>query len=470
MTPDRFTIAPVHRQLIKATQAWALRGAFDPTAARDLRRQIILQNHAHYLETLPAYRRVADEEGIGPDADVETIKRHLLLPDDIFKSYDQRWLDEADFGKMNAWLSEIMHRPVDVASDGLDSIDAWLARLEAGGIKVVYSSGTSGNFSFVPRDAAAWRLFRAASTCYLAPLLLYEKISSPWQRLAIRPAVRWLSPETFVRASGGMGLRDFDAVFLDFSSGRTGNQALEQELAPLFRRTCFLYQTGLSSSLLRLAARGPRNETERALLARLQTEALSNKAENHRRVIEALRRAAADRQKTFIFGTPYQFKELCATINDLGQPVSLRPGSLALFGGGWKSFTGERIPRDELVAQMSQSFGLAPERILEGYSMTEISTFMLRCDHGRFHIPPLIEPVILDAAWQPLAGSDVRGVFGFLDTLAISHPGFLVSGDEVRLVDGDCPCGLTGPAVLEIGRARAREVKGCGGIMASVAA
>ena len=47
---------------------------------------------------------------------------------------------------------------------------------------------------------------------------------------------------------------------------------------------------------------------------------------------------------------------------------------------------------------------------------------------------------------------------------------FLVSGDEVRLVTGDCPCGLTGLAVTEIGRARAREMKGCGGIMASLAA
>jgi hypothetical protein len=85
-------------------------------------------------------------------------------------------------------------------------------------------------------------------------------------------------------------------------------------------------------------------------------------------------------------------------------------------------------------------------------------------------IPPLIEPVILDEEWAPIEGRDVRGVFGFLDTLAVAYPGFIVSGDEVHLVDGDCPCGLTGPAVIEIGRARAREVKGCGGIMSSVAA
>jgi hypothetical protein len=102
--------------------------------------------------------------------------------------------------------------------------------------------------------------------------------------------------------------------------------------------------------------------------------------------------------------------------------------------------------------------------------MTEINAFMLRCDYGRFHIPPTIEPVIFDEQLEPLHGTDMRGVFGFLDALAQAYPGFIISGDEVHFVDGDCPCGLVGPAVTEIGRARAREVKGCGGIMASLKA
>ena len=123
---------------------------------------------------------------------------------------------------------------------------------------------------------------------------------------------------------------------------------------------------------------------------------------------------------------------------------------------------------------MATSFGLGPERILEGYSMTEISAFMLRCDHGRFHIPPYIEPLLLDEAWTPLSdaavAAGVRGIFAFMDPLAACYPGFIVSGDEVRMVRGDCACGLSGPAITEIGRARSREVKGCGGIMASVAA
>jgi hypothetical protein len=66
-----------------------------------------------------------------------------------------------------------------------------------------------------------------------------------------------------------------------------------------------------------------------------------------------------------------------------------------------------------------------------------------------------------------LEGQDLSGTFGFLDPLAVSHPGFLISGDHVRMVDEECACGLGGPALTHIGRARSSEVKGCGGTMGS---
>jgi hypothetical protein len=102
--------------------------------------------------------------------------------------------------------------------------------------------------------------------------------------------------------------------------------------------------------------------------------------------------------------------------------------------------------------------------------MTETSVLTMRCRYGRFHIPPVIEPVILDDALNPIEGDDIRGAFGFMDALATSHPGFIISSDYVHMVNSECPCGLHGPAILEIGRMPGVEVKGCGGIMGSFSA
>lgn len=471
MAADRYQqLKSIHRELTKITQSWALGQHFIPERACELRRQALLANHTYYLEHIPVYRRYAQEEGIGLIDDIELIKRHLMFPDDLFKSYDQRWLDEKNFMRMNAWLSDIYCRPVNVDVAGICSIDAWIDRLAEDGIRIVYSSGTSGNFSFIPRDAANWALFKTVSTSYIAPLLMSRKLGTPLQQLLVGLACRWMSPETFVKAIRCLGPSDYDAIFLDFNCGRTGNQMLEQELSPFFRKHHFLYETSLSPSVLRLMARGPKTEEDREQLLTLQEVVIGQKEQNYRRVIERLKQSAAERRKMFIFGTTSQYKELCEMIAEGDERIQLHEGSVILFGGGWKSFRGEVIPRDRLMTMMAQSFGLPPERILEGYSMTEINVFTLRCEYGRFHIPPLIEPVIFDEEMEIIEGDDVRGVFGFLDPLAISYPGFIISGDEVHLVSGECACGLSGPAIIEIGRARHREIKGCGGIMASLAA
>src|SRR3990172_6848727 len=108
MTPDQEArLRSIHTELIKIAQAWALRQRADLARAADLRRQAALLLHAHYLAAIPAYARLADQEGIGPLEEVEPIKTRLMLPDDLFKSYNQQWLDDKAFGRMNAWLSEI---------------------------------------------------------------------------------------------------------------------------------------------------------------------------------------------------------------------------------------------------------------------------------------------------------------------------------------------------------------------------
>jgi hypothetical protein len=192
--------------------------------------------------------------------------------------------------------------------------------------------------------------------------------------------------------------------------------------------------------------------------------------ENYSRLIDKIEKSTGKGQKLFIFGAPYQFKELCEILMADNRKLDLKEKSFALLGGGWKSFAGAAVSRDTLVAMIGETLNISSEMILEGYSMTETSALTLRCRYGRFHIPPIIEPVIFDKDLTPMQGDDLRGAFGFMDTLAVSHPGFIISNDYVRMVNSNCGCGLYGYSLLEIGRLPGSEVKGCGGIMGSFSA
>ncbi len=187
-------------------------------------------------------------------------------------------------------------------------------------------------------------------------------------------------------------------------------------------------------------------------------------------MLDNMRASLKNGQKILMQSTCYQLKVLCTKAIEQGG-VPLPEGSILLFGGGWKTFEGEKISKAELVELIDRAFGLTGDRAVEGYSMIEMNTMMTCCSEARFHIPPLMEPVVFDEDLMPKPRAGERGIFGFLDPFALSYPGFLISGDEINLWHGECTCGRKGYAIDgEIQRVAGKEVKGCGGIMASVKA
>lgn len=425
-------------------------------------------NHAHYLKSIPLYRKQAEEGGYGQKADVEAIISGLMLDADVFKSYEQSWLDNGDYTAMTRWLSGIFHRRLKSDMSGVSTIDGWIERLAGDGVHVVYSSGTSGAFSFIPRELRDWDLSRTANISCLASLFvrrLKEALPPMMMRLVLRTGMGALA-----RLAGKRGLPDFDAAFLGFRHGHMGNQVLIEELVPLFHQCYYLYDMTVTGSALRCARRGASSDEEHRLVMELQDEVSGRREEAYQRLIGDMRTSVDAGRKVFLFGAPYQFKELCDVAGTCGEELTLPTGSLIFFGGGWKTFAGEAIERSTLEELLQNVLGVPKEMVFEGYSMTEINMLMLRCPQGLFHIPPLIEAVVLDDELRPLRGTDVRGAFGFMDPLALSYPGFIVTSDHVHMVEEVCGCGLAGPAIKEIGRLPGSEVKGCGGIMGSMTA
>jgi hypothetical protein len=450
---------------------WASGGSFDAVRARAARRDALRSNHRHYRANIPLYRKLADKAGVDDGASFETIASEMLLPDGIFKSYPQSLLDARDFEGMNRWLRTIFHdevAPPGSTTRGVETIDDWLASLETAGIHAVYSSGTSGNLSFVPRDDYAWRLFREGPLHY-APLLLARRgVVGRWKAPLAALAGRTLSPGRFMQIFHRLGLLDFDGIFLNFRGGNQGIQLVGQELAKRVRKSHFLYPIEISATAIRALTRGQAGAKERERTDAFLDATVRRKEENYDRMLRATRDAIADGQRLMVFGAPYLVKEFCDRILAGGERLKLPEGSVVGYGGGWKTFSGEQLTEPALLELIDRALGVPKQLVVEAYSMTEIGAIMMKCEEGRFHVPPHLETIILDSGLEPVAGDDVTGILGVMDPFAVSYPGFLITGDNVHRVSRPCPCGLAGETFLKVGRAAGAEVKGCGGIMATV--
>jgi hypothetical protein len=75
---------------------------------------------------------------------------------------------------------------------------------------------------------------------------------------------------------------------------------------------------------------------------------------------------------------------------------------------------------------------------------------------------------VLDEELQPV-GYNRFGRFAFIDPLAEMYPGFIVTGDRVKLLE-HCPvCGRKGPVLdVEVTRVPGVEGRGCAAVMAEL--
>jgi len=437
-------VKEIHEKLRQMSQVWARKEPIDENEARSLRHEAIKLNHRRYMDLIPAYKKLAEEMDTPENPDVNFIMTELMSTDDLFKSYVPEWLDSLDFEKMNGWLESIYTGKADVPVDGLDTIDKWMDRLTEHGTHCAFSSGTTGRVSFVPRDEYNWDSFLNNSLNYLIFFLMELDMS--------------LNDE-------------FNVASLSFKGGNMGIGLVGQRIANYAQQSYFLYEMDISIDALRIMRSGPANEKEEKLVMDFRETIQSGLEENYDRILKKITESANADRPVMIFGAPFQMKEFCELVTSSGRSVKLPPKSAVLFGGGWKTFEGQKIERSELVGMIKDAFDISERHIIEGFSMTEMNMAIVRCHEGRYHLPPLSEPALFDEALLPIEGEDITGAFGFLDPFATSYPGFIITGDNVHLVREDCPCGLKGTAIVgEVTRSAGREVKGCGGIMSEMRA
>jgi hypothetical protein len=390
--------------LLAASGAWARRGPVDERVLAAIRHRLILNEHLEHVEAIPAYRRIAEEEGLSGSVGLGDIVRRLLIGTGWFKSYDPRRLEEGDFAAMSEWVAEISScRPAPPGED-VRSVGDWIADLRRQGIHVSTSSGTGGRPSFVPRDRETFAALAGNGRHY-----------------------------------GGDGTAAVeDCLVLLPRSGALGLQQAAHGLARRAARTHFLSEDAHEDW------RGERLDG----------------------AVAFLRDAARAGRSVTVFGTPFHVEALCAALAD--EPLVLPPGSAVVTGGGWKGRA--PVAAHELRRRLRAALGVAGDRALDGYSAAELNCVLTTCAHGRYHVPPVVEAVVVDAALEPLPGGEGTGTPALLDPFARSYPGWLLTGDRAHLTREPCPCGLAGPSIAgEITRAPDFEPKGCAAALAEAA-
>jgi len=436
-------VLEIHDALREIAQLWVQSEDWEEDKALRLREEGVLLNHKRYFRSIPAYRALAEDAGIDEEVtDVEVIKTDLMFATDIFKSYDPALIDDGDWQQMTAWLRTVFSGDLPGDYSTIKSLEEWIERVMEAELNIMTSSGTSGQYSFVPRDNNTRMGLMMNSALVFQPFFgkVLENIS------------------------------EYDAAIMNFKSGSAGVQAASNSIANIVQNAYCLYDMHMPADAVRVLQRGPRNDEERKFIEEFERVMTTEKDLRYEVMLDNIRASVKNGQKILMQSACYQLKELCTKAVEQGG-VILPEGSVLLFGGGWKTFEGEKMGKAELVELIDAAFGLKGENALEGYSMIEMNTMMTCCSEARFHIPPLMEPIVFDEALMPKPGADQPGIFGFLDPFALSYPGFLISGDQINLWHGECPCGRKGYAIDgEIQRVAGKEVKGCGGIMASVKA
>ena len=100
--------------------------------------------------------------------------------------------------------------------------------------------------------------------------------------------------------------------------------------------------------------------------------------------------------------------------------------------------------------------------------MSECSSVFLSCEGHYKHIPPTIIPLVLNEELNPI-GYNKFGRFAFIDPIPKSYPGFIITGDKVKLME-KCPvCKREGPVLdIEVSRLPGVEGRGCAAVMADL--
>lgn len=402
-----------------------------------LRHKSIKMSHKYHFQNNKFYHDYCKLKGITDQIKSEDFHK-IVFPDGVFKSYEME-SPEKNPAEFKMWIDRISSVPIDFVPKGMGSLESFLQEFYSNGLLLGFSSGTTGKFTFLPRDTFTQSMLVRSYTEAINATLNLEKGKEKF--------ILGIPKKTFLQV-GFNG-----KVVADYLSPGNVFHAFNE----------------LKADIIRLRMRGPRSSKEKIMNYFIQKmlPRLEKKA-----IINISKELEANQGKRVIFmGPPFLIVDTAKYILENGINAKIGEDSFLASTGGFKGRT--VVTREKINDLVEEAFGLDTNRYIDLYGMTESNSIMLDCtEDNNKHIPPWMEVVLFDDHMEPIPPEGkVTGTYAFLEPSSRSFPGFITTGDKLTIDYDGCPsCNKTTPTLLSIERLPRIESRGCSGVLAKTVA
>lgn len=382
---------------------------------------------AERLEQIPVLRRRATDSGVGEIRSFADLVP-LLFAHTAYKSYPASLVEQGKWGRLLQWMQTLSTAKVtDVDVEGVRDVDEWMDRLRDAGHMVLATSGSSGKVSFLNhtlgdsenktrhyRRMSGWPYIKADNS-----RVAFMTSPSRGPNSAIEAAHN--TAKVWARPGGAHFLTDEPLRLTDISASAALNARMADGTAT---------PAEITAAQDAAKARGERMNAAMDIFV--------DKLLTHRH------------EPMVVSGLWAQHMSIIERAHARGVPDGdFHPQTMVSAGGGLKGVT---LP-DDYKERVDRFYGKVVRN--NAYGMTEMAQTCPKCQCGRYHRPPGLIWLLLDADGEKLLtaedGEDgvVTGRFAFLDLLYEGRWGGLISGDKVTIDFKDCPCGRAGPTILD---------------------
>ncbi|HGN0867902.1 TPA: acyl-protein synthase [Providencia alcalifaciens] len=181
-------------------------------------------------------------------------------------------------------------------------------------------------------------------------------------------------------------------------------------------------------------------------------------------VIQALQRFSLDEAPVRILGFPAFIWFVLEMMQDMQlPPLTLPPDSLTLFGGGWKTYAEQEIPKTTLYQRLTKQLGIINERCRDGYGAIEHGVPYIECIHHHFHLPVYAKAWVRDTYSFEIKGYGESGFLQLVSPYITSCPAHSILMSDLAILHrgAECGCGLGTDWFQLLGRATQHKTRSC---------